>query len=165
MKSRIKKYVRNILISTFIMLVLFVGAGVGYTWYMGQNSSSDKSVLAEPVEYKPPTVIKPTQPTANTKVGASVQMITSPILPGSNASITVRTVATASCSISVIYKETPSTDSGLVIKKADEYGMVSWSWTVEDSVPLGKWPVKVTCAYGESSAQVIGDLVVSEKVD
>lgn len=132
-----------------------------YTWFMGQKGV-ESAAVATPVEAKPAPVIKPTKPAANARVGAAVHMLTSPVPPGSNASITVKTLATAKCTIVVEYNKVASKDSDLVAKTADEYGMVSWTWTVGESVPLGKWPVKVTCAYNKSSAMVQGDLVVAK---
>jgi hypothetical protein len=72
----------------------------------------------------------------------------------------VKTNATSECTIVVEYNEVPSTDSGLKPKKADDYGIVSWTWTVEETVPVGKWPVEVVCAYNDQTAMVRGNLVV-----
>jgi hypothetical protein len=46
---------------------------------------------------------------------------------------------------------------------ADDFGIVSWTWTVEESVPLGEWPVDVTCAFNDQSAMVRGKLVVEHE--
>lgn len=164
MKSRITKLIRKILISTVVLLVLFVGAGVGYTWYMGQQAPPI-SAIETPVEIKKAPVLKPVVRAANAPVGVSVQSIDSPVLPGSNASIIVRTSPGADCTISATYNKIPSKDSGLVNKTADEYGIASWSWTVEESAPLGKWPVKVTCTLGTKSGMVVGDFVVADQID
>ena len=96
-------------------------------------------------------------------VAASVQMITSPLEPGMNAMISVKTNAEAKCTIKVVYDKTASTDSGLVEKIADDYGMVSWTWTVEPTAPLGSWPVWVTCANEKNSAAVKADLKLEKK--
>jgi hypothetical protein len=64
----------------------------------------------------------------------------------------------------VVSAEPASTDSGLAQKNADEYGLLSWTWTVEPTVPLGKWPVKISCAYDGKGAFVQGDLVVAKPV-
>lgn len=164
-KAKIAKFIRNTLISVGVLLLLSVGGGVAYTWYMGQNSDENSPAMAVPVEAAVKPVIKHVQPAANAKVGASVQMLTSPITPGSNASITVKTSPEAECTITVVYNKVPSKDSGLGLKIADEYGMVSWAWTVEGSVPLGKWPVTVTCTFNKKSAVVQGDLVVAKQAD
>ncbi len=78
-----------------------------------------------------------------------------------NASIIIRTNAGSKCVIAVVYDKTASSDSGLGSKTADEYGIASWTWTVESSVPIGKWPVKVTCVYNGRSAVVQGNLQVA----
>lgn len=161
---RIIKFLRSTVISVVVLLVLFLGGGAVYTWYMGQNANLDSNAIADPVESKTTPVIKHAKPAANAKVGVSLQMITSPIVPGSNTSITVRTNAGATCTIKAVYgkdKEIVSTDSGLVPKIADEFGMASWAWTVEESVPLGKWPVTVTCVLGKNSGVYQADLTVA----
>jgi hypothetical protein len=89
-------------------------------------------------------------------------MLTSPEAPGDNVSMSVKTVPTSTCTIRVEYNKIPSTDSGLVAKTADEFGIVSWTWTVGEDVPLGTWPAKVTCVYNGRSAVVQGDLQVAE---
>ena len=161
MKARIIRLVRNIFISIVVLLVVFVGAGAAYTWYVGQDTAEVDSIIDTPVETKSAPIIKPVKQAANAPTSASVQMITSPIAPGSNASMIVHTNPDSSCTILVTYNKVPSKDSGLVLKTADEYGIVSWAWTVESSVPLGKWPAKVTCVHNDKSAVVIGDLVVN----
>jgi hypothetical protein len=161
MKTRILKFIRNTLISVGVLLVLALGGGAAYTWYMGQTETPVAATPA-PAATKPAPVIKPTAPAPDAKMSASVQMITSPVAPGANASITVKSNAGSNCTIKVVYDKTASKDSGLIPKVADEFGMVSWSWTVEASAPVGKWPVKVTCANTKNSAMVQGDLKVEK---
>jgi len=161
-KKRIIKLIRKISISIAIVLLSLVAVGVGYTWYMGKNV--DSSSIAKPVDTTKDYVeVKNVKPAENVPESVAVQSFTTPVLPGSNASISIRTKPDSTCKISVIYNKIASTDSGLVDKTADEYGMVSWSWSIEASAPIGKWPVTVTCYYGEQWAVGTGDLeVVSE---
>ena len=102
----------------------------------------------------------------NAPVGVATQTLTTPLRRGSNASISIKTRPKAACSIRVTYSLTGdgdkvSHDGGLVPKDADQYGVVSWAWTVEAYRPLGSWPVEVTCAYkskwgyGKSMLEVI----------
>jgi hypothetical protein len=149
-------------LSIVVLAVVFVGGGLGYTWYMGQQPVDTTAAIAEPVVTKPAPEIKPVKPSANAKESASVQMLTSPVAPGANASISVKTNPASKCTIKVEYNKILSTDSGLTAKTADEFGMVSWTWTVEETAPLGKWPVKVTCTYNKKSAFVQGDLKVAK---
>lgn len=160
-KRGVLKAVRNIVVSIVVLAVVFVGGGLGYTWYMGQQPVDTTAAIAEPVVAKPAPKIKPAKPAANAKASASIQMLTSPVAPGANASISVKTNPASKCTIKVEYNKVPSTDSGLTAKTADEFGMVSWTWTVDETAPLGKWPVKITCTYNKKSAFVQGDLKVA----
>lgn len=162
---RFAKFIRNIVISVGVLLVLFVGAGVAYTWYAGQQSIENTSAMAVPVEATPAPTIKPRQPAPDAVMSAAVQSLTSPITAGSNASIIIKTNASANCTIVVMYDKVASVDSGLVPKVADEFGIATWTWTVEASVPLGTWPVKVICANLKNSAMVKGDLKVVKTIE
>jgi len=148
-------------VSVIALLVLFVGAGIGYVWYQGMHSvvNTTAEVQAKPIT---PHEIKPTQPKPDAVVGVSVQYITSPIPQGSNAMVTIKTNAGAKCTIAAVYNNVPSKDSGLMPKVADEFGMASWTWTIEPTVPVGTWPVNVTCANIKNSAVVRGDLKVEK---
>jgi hypothetical protein len=154
--------VRNI--SLIIATLLFVGgvAGAGYVYYIGTTEPVEPAALPAP-----PTQNKIAQATTKPKakptgpVGVSIQVLTSPVKPGGNASLTIRTRPDAACSVKVTYKDQASTDGGLIPKTADEFGLVQWTWTVESSRPVGTWPVDVTCALGDMSGYVRGDLEVS----
>ena len=162
-RTRVVKSIRNTIISIAVLLVLIVGAGIGYTWYMGQQPV-DTAAVAAPVEAAPkPAVIAAPKLAPNANVSASVQVLTSPVAPGANSSIMVKTNPGSACTIKVEYDEVASTDSGLTPKTADEFGLVNWTWTVEPTVPHGIWPVDVTCVSGEKSAVVRGDLNVTDE--
>lgn len=162
-KTKVLKTLRNVIISAVVLLVLVVGGGVAYTWYVGQDEAANIAAVPAPVETTPAPAIKPTKPAADAKQSAAVQMLTSPVVPGENASIMVKTNAESECTITVEYNEVPSTDSGLKPKKADDFGIVSWAWTVEETAPVGKWPVDVVCAFNDQTAMVRGNLVVEAK--
>jgi hypothetical protein len=162
-KIRIPKVVYKTLLSIVVILVVLVGGGVGYTWYMGRSNAYVEPPAPEPVANPVEALTTPREPRPDAPFGASVQTITSPVEPGDNADISIKTRPKADCEIVVEYDEVKSEDSGLVPKKADEYGIVSWTWTVDDTAPKGKWPVGVTCVYGKKSAFVRGDLRVQIK--
>ena len=159
-KRRIVRFARNVSIGIGVLLLVFLAAGVAYTWYMGKNNVAVEEEPLVSVDTNLPLIV-PSIPAADATIGVSVQMLTSPIAPGSNATIAIKTNAKASCKITVFYNNIASTDSGLYEKIADEYGVASWTWTVEPSAPVGKWPVTVTCANEAKSAVVIGDLVIA----
>jgi hypothetical protein len=153
--------IRNILVSVGVLLILFVVGGVAYTWYMSQNDTAP--VVSRPTTTLNNGTIKHAKIAANAPASASIQSLSSPVMPGSNASVTVKGNPGSSCVIKVEYNKITSNDTGLKLTKIlDEFGVATWSWTVEPTVPEGKWPVTITCMYDTRSAIVIGDLVVSK---
>ena len=160
-KGWLPRPLRNALISGGVLLFVIVFCGVGYTWY------ADQHTVMQPADTtlsqaSSPAFAKPVQTAANAREGVAVETISTPVAPGDHASITIRTNPASSCKITVVYKDQPSTDSGLTTKTADEYGTVTWSWAVGKAVPLGTWPVDVTCTYNGRSGFVRGDLQVAK---
>lgn len=76
--------------------------------------------------------------------------LTSPVSPGSDATLTVQTLPGAGCTITVHYKSGPSRAHGLVPKTADRQGLVSWTWRVGTRTTPGTWPIVVRCVLGSS---------------
>lgn len=164
MKAKLLTTLKRTLISIGVLLVVAVAAGAGYVWYSGQQTPVASS------QQKVTPAVTPTTPThpqqaPDAVMEASVQSIDSPVMPGQNVTLTVRTNTKAKCTVSVVYDKTPSKDSGLIAKTADEYGMVNWTWTVDATAALGTWPVKVTCANDKHTAVVQADLTIAKKVD
>src|ERR1700757_1377423 len=116
------RVIRNTFIAVFVLVGLLVGGAFAYTWYNSQSSETPKTTLAIKRSSPPKSLRKPS-PTS--KVNASLLMLTSPIAPGDNASMSVRTNADANCTIKAEYNKVPAKDSGLVPKKADELGNVT----------------------------------------
>lgn len=161
LKAQTRKTIRNTSISVVVLLILFVVAGILYVLFVDQapsasnktSSSSNSAVQALP---------KPQAPAANAKEFAAVQAVTSPVKQGQNSSVSIATNATSVCKISVVYEDVASTDSGLTPKTADAYGNVTWSWTIDSSVPVGTWPISVTCVYHGRSAVVDTSVLVTK---
>jgi hypothetical protein len=155
--------IRNISISIGVLLILFVGGGVAYTWYMSQNDTAP--VVSRPTTTLTTGTLKHAKIAANAPASASIQSLSSPIVRGDNASVTVKGNPGSSCVIKVEYNNVPSNDTGLKLTKIlDDFGVATWSWTVERTVPDGKWPVTITCTYETKTAIVIGDLVVTQTI-
>jgi hypothetical protein len=157
-------YARKIALTIVILIVVVVGVGIGYTWYVGQQTPAP-TAIAPPLEATPVKVVTKPKVDLKAPVSASVQSLSTPVAPGDNAAITVRSSLESTCKILVEYNKVASKDSGLIEKKVDEFGMVSWSWKVEESVPLGKWPVEVTCTRAKNSAVTKEDLEVKKRSD
>jgi hypothetical protein len=168
-KSRVRRRnpyartARNIAISFTVLLLLVIAAGAAYTWYISRHNPKTASKLSLKPAGAP--VLKAPKVAADVRESASVQMLTSPIIPGSNASITIQTLPNSNCTIVVTYNETiVSKDSGLAAKTADDYGVVNWTWSVEETVPVGTWPVKVVCERNKKTAMVVGKLKVVKTI-
>lgn len=139
------------------LLLLTVGAGLVYTWYIGQHQTI---ALEDPPERKTRPVITPSKISPTARIGVSVQTVSTPVKPGENASITIRTNPEALCTITVEQENAKITDSGLNKKVADEFGMVSWAWTFKPTDPVGAWPIDVECKNKKNSAVVESEVVV-----
>lgn len=157
-----RRTARNVIMLCTILAIVFLAAGFGYAWYAAKSRPEPVAVAKLPDTAKPTKT--PAKIDENAPVGVSVQMLTSPITPGANAAMSIKTRPHAACSIKVTYGDKASaqaqtsTDAGLVPKTADEFGVVNWTWTVEVSRPIGTWPVDVVCAYNKQSGVVRGDL-------
>ncbi len=156
---------RGTVTTIVILLLLVVIAGFVYTWWVGRQ----QVVLpAAPTPRSAAVQTKPVEVVDTAPVGISAQTITSPVVAGSNASISIKTNPKANCSIRVEYNEAHtdlSTDLGLVPKAADEYGLVTWSWKVEVGRRVGKWPANITCANAKHSALYIGYFEIVNKTE
>lgn len=140
------------------LLVLTTLGALAYNWYNGQTAKV--AIIDEPSKLTN-VVAKPKAIAQNQAVGVYIISLSTPVAAGMNASTTIRTLPESACSIEVLYNGMKSTDIGLSPKVADEYGSVSWSWTVETGQPAGKWPVNITCAKNDSTGFMRGDLVVT----
>ena len=161
-RQKALRKLRNIGISVTVLVLLLGGAGFAYTWYFGDHGEQSKSLQTGVTLPKKTTTAPPVQ-ARNVPIGVSISIMTTTVAPGDNASVSIRTAQNADCTISVVYDKVPSKDSGLKPKQADIYGFASWSWTVDATAPIGKWPVKVTCVRDKKSAVVEGDLVVTRE--
>ena len=145
------KTFRKILISTAILIVIFLIGGLIYAFFTSGNDNSHSKVQAKINTDDSLTskelVAKPTKPADNAPEGVAVYLASPSVKAGSNVSVSARTVAGSACTITAVYNGVPSRESGLSPKPADDYGGVNWTWTVERTVPPGSWPVKVTCVY------------------
>lgn len=166
MKQKAFKTARNIALAILALLVVMIGGGLAYAWYAGQHADENSQAFQTPGQTFKQAKVAPGKVNQAGPIGASIQTLSSPVTPGSNASVMVRTNPQATCVITVEYaNKTQSKDSGLTQKKSDEYGIVQWAWTVEPTVPEGVSPVTVTCANQKNSAMVRGDLKVAKTAE
>ena len=160
-KSKAPKSIRNALVSGLVLLLLIFVAGAGYIFYIDNHSKAAVIEAPKVDTTQQYHTIVPSIPDPNAPVGAAVELITSPVVRGSIASATIKTYPGATCSIKVMYNNVASTEAGLGNKVADSYGVVSWNWTLSSDVPLGSWPVDVSCSHHFKSGYVQGFVLVT----
>ncbi len=91
---------------------------------------------------------------APTLLSLEIVSVTSPVAPGSKATLTAKTLPGAQCTIIVYYLSGPSKASGLNLKNADITGTVSWTWKVGTNTTRGSWRIVVVSSlFGKSVAQ------------
>ena len=162
-KNPVIRFVRNLLLGFIILAILSFVVGAVYVWYIGRNDDGrfDSMQMGETI--KAPT-IEPAKIDENARVGVALQMINSPVTPGSETSISVRTNREATCTIKVLYNEVESKNPDLVEKTANEFGGVDWDWRVENSAPIGKWPVTVSCKKNKQWGVYTAELEIKKSL-
>ena len=98
---------------------------------VGKETSASKDVKTEQTAEKPMFV--------------DIVSTTSPISPGGDpVTLFAKTRPGAVCEIKVGYKGGPNEAKALFSKQAETNGLISWTWTVDTSVALGKYPITIT---------------------
>lgn len=163
-KFRVPKSWLYAVSGTVVLALLLLGGGAVYT-YLNEPEEMPEQQPPEDSQYYHEPSMEADEPAEDADVGVSVQTLTSPVEPSSNATFEIRTLRGAECDIMVEYDDEESEDTGLIPRTADRYGMVSWTWTIEESVPEGEWPVEVTCSWNENSGMIRNHLEVVEDID
>lgn len=148
---------RRVGVGFVVLLMLLVLTGLVYTWWMGKQVRVEipDAPISRPIT-KAPSVIPD-----DAQVGVALQSLTTPVKPGENVAMMIRTNPEAACSIQVAYaNDQLSSDTGLMPKTADEYGTASWSWKVEENRSPGIWSATVTCANSAHSGVYVGKFEV-----
>ncbi len=149
---------------TFAVLALFVAAFMAgfiyiYLGDQGANSNMRLSAKAAGTQYAP--LKPPPAPSPKASVGVAIEALDTPVARGSASSLIVNTKADAYCNVMLKFNNTIDKDPALGTKQADAYGVVSWTFTIPPSAPLGTWPISVTCHDMSHAGVVAGELVVN----
>jgi hypothetical protein len=96
----------------------------------------------------------------STTFAVKITSRTATVLRNSTASVSIKTLARAHCSIEVDYKSGPSSAAGLEDKTASSTGVVRWSWKVGSNTTRGTWPIYITCELGDRSGSVDSSFTV-----
>lgn len=157
--SSTKRRLLRIGIAVIVLVIILVGVALLMVWMGGAEDIADTTPKKTETN-KPTKTSKP--PDENAVPFAAREYLTSPVSPGTNAVLNIKTLATAKCTIKIVYRGVESTDSGLQEKVADEVGNVSWSWSVPSEAPEGSWPIDIYCYYRDKSAYLRESLTVKK---
>lgn len=154
--------VRTIILSAFGLLVLLLAAGVVYVKYTDSRSSPMPTATAQ-IPSQNSGVVKPLPTAKNAPEGVSLDVITSPVARGTQATVEINTDSGSTCTMGIMFKQNiVSPITGVAPQATNAYGSVAWTWTLSNQTPLGTWPVKVTCVYRGRSGVVEGNLTVTK---
>jgi hypothetical protein len=143
------------------VLVLAAVAGAGYVWWNGQQSHNQAVLSEQTQRANLHAQVNTAEKPAKDPISVSVESITSPVPQESNVTLEIKTLSQAECTIEVIYNGAPSNDPGLSPKTADTSGSISWTWMVEETVPVGTWPAEVECSRDGESATARAEVDVT----
>ena len=147
MKVTIPKVLRNTTKAVLLLISSCLIIGALYVFIVDRtkpvppkkiNSSSDQAISSLPPA---------TAPSSNSPEGVALQAMTTPVQVGAVFYLSAETNAGSLCTAYIDYAGTDGTDPNLNSQQANEYGNVTWTWTVPDKAPLGTWPLTITCLY------------------
>ena len=155
------RLIKKIGISAGIILAVFIIGGFVYVYFSDtQPAASSASNKNQGAIYNP--IKPPAKPTAKSLEGVAVQSFDSPVAPGGNTTLLINTLPYSTCTISVTMNRLNASDLGLKTEKADDFGVVTWTWVIPQNTPFGTYPVSVTCSYGAKSAVLDEGLAVKQ---
>jgi predicted nucleic acid-binding Zn ribbon protein len=160
--KRTSKVLRKTIISSIALVILFAGAGFGYTYYIDKQNSTALKSSTNAADQQQGQTITPSKPSPNAPEDASLEVLTTPIARSQTDMVSIKTQAYSTCSIGVTYLGgLIAHDPGLTPKTADDFGSVSWNWTISPTAPIGQGSVKITCNFYKKSAMVEGNFQVT----
>lgn len=165
-RSRFLKALRNLGIIIAVLVLIVAAVYVVMLWL----NKPQVAHVAEPdaTNQQNPAFIAPRKPPQDVAIGSSIQAISSPVSPGSNASLTIRTTESAVCSVKVVRIDAEMreaqrvSDSGLIDKTADDFGVVTWTWTMPADAVIAPWQADINCTRGTKSTRSIGEIIVQK---
>lgn len=160
--ATVMRKIRKTAVFLILIVILGGGAAFGYIWFMGLNSKPVvQQAVAQNVQAQEEAPKKVNQ---YKTIGVAIQYIDREITAGDTMSFSVHTNREATCTLEVLYDSGNSdmefNDAGLKPKVSDEYGAVTWKWTVPATAPKGEASADATCANKKNWAHVVGDFIV-----
>ena len=101
--KRASKMLRKAIISSIVLVILFAGAGFGYTYYIDKQNNIALKSSANAAAQQQGETITPGKPSPNAPEDVSLEVITTPIARSQTNMISIKTQAYSTCSIVVTY--------------------------------------------------------------
>jgi hypothetical protein len=155
------KTIRNTGITVLLLALIIVCVETMYVMIADKHITKPQSYISGSNSNQA-IALKIVKPANNAPEGVSIESLITPVVAGQNSSISIHTNEGSMCTIAVTYAGVASTDSGLSIKSSDQFGNVTWSWTVPPTTPIGSWPIKITCTYHSRSGVVVGSIQITK---
>jgi 5-hydroxyisourate hydrolase-like protein (transthyretin family) len=90
--------------------------------------------------------------TGEAGLALDILSVTAPVKAGESAILKAQTSPGAECKISVYYTSNRSTAEGLITKKAEASGNVTWIWKVGTDMAAGSYRIEVTASLNGQTA-------------
>jgi hypothetical protein len=96
-------------------------------------------------------------------IQATITKLTSPVKPGEEANISIKTEPGALCRIEVKLKSGISKAAALKTQRADDKGVATWTWKIAANAAAGDWPVTIECSLkGAGKGTALGTLKIAK---
>lgn len=168
-QSKRERWLKTLRTLTVIFVIIAVVVGGIYFLIAWLNKPKVAGTTPTATETQQiPSILTPHKPPRDMAIGSSIQTLTSPVAPGGNVSLTLRTTESAICAIKVIRLDDQMrevgrvTDGGLADKKADDFGVVTWTWTMPSDAAIATWHADILCTRDTKTTRSVGDIVVQK---
>lgn len=135
-------YIKQVFI-VLVALIITIGSGCTAQPESGREMTKERATITTD---KTAITAETPATTAQAPLILEITSVTSPVSPGSSATLTATTTPGALCDITVFYASGPSEAAGLEPKTAGPNGIVSWTWKVGTNTTPGTWPIIVTAS-------------------
>jgi len=144
---------RLLLIAALVILL----SGGAYAVYRDSTGTKQPAATQSPTATNsgavPPQVSQSPPPPPGTTV---INFLTAFIHPGSMATALALAGPGATCSLTMENSAHQRvTAPGVVAHKTDPRGIVTWSWPIAASQPLGSYSISVTCSPGKTATSTM----------
>jgi len=149
------KLAHKIALAALSIAVIIFLVGFIYVDYSDQNPSTLSNNKTKPSVYKPIAPPPPTSPD-NTE-GVALEAMSSPVIAGNTASLSVLTDNTSTCTLTIANPLAPKLKPVIT----NPYGVASWTWLVPKNTPAGNWSITIDCFFHHKEGVLIETMPIT----